>query len=200
MSWSISREHDAVPSCELKRHLEYVHQESLHWNPIQILNRMGEDDEVIYSPFLFGYTNYSRLGYTKNRVDFGNSPTNPKNDVSTILGGVGLAISTHCKHKDLAVAYINYVASADTQEGIYTEHGGQPGNLMAWQSARNNTLCNNFFTNTLNTMERAYVRPQHMGWNTFQEQGADLLHKGLQNQTPSDEIIANLNQLYQSIP
>ncbi|WP_273273423.1 extracellular solute-binding protein [Maribacter polysiphoniae] len=185
---------------ELKRHLEYVHQESLHWNPIQILNRMGEDDEVIYSPFLFGYTNYSRLGYTKNRVDFGNSPTNPKNDVSTILGGVGLAISTHCKHKDLAVAYINYVASADTQEGIYTEHGGQPGNLMAWQSARNNTLCNNFFTNTLNTMERAYVRPQHMGWNTFQEQGADLLHKGLQNQTPSDEIIANLNQLYQSIP
>ncbi|MBD0779869.1 extracellular solute-binding protein [Maribacter sp. ANRC-HE7] len=184
---------------ELKQHLEHLHQESIHWNPIQILDRMGADDEIIYAPFLFGYTNYSRSGYTKNSVDFGNSPINPKTDVSTILGGVGLAISTHCKHQDLAVAYINYVASAEIQEGIYTENGGQPGNLKAWQSKANNTLCNNFFSNTLTTMEKAYVRPQHRGWNAFQEQGADLLHKGLLNNTPSDEIIKNLNQLYQSI-
>ncbi len=185
---------------ELKQHLEYLHPESINWNPIQILNRMGEDDELIYSPFLFGYTNYSRLGYAKNIVNFGNSPSNPKTNVSTILGGVGLAISTHCKHQDLAVAYVNYVASAEIQEGIYTENGGQPGNLIAWQSATNNALCNDFFVNTMETMNKAYVRPQHKGWNKFQEQGSELLHNGLLNNIPSDKIIMNLNQLYQSIP
>ncbi|MGB3151908.1 MAG: extracellular solute-binding protein [Maribacter sp.] len=184
---------------ELKRHLDYLHPQSMHWNPIQILDVMGEGDELIYAPFLFGYTNYSREGYKKHIVHFGNSPTNPETDVSTILGGVGLAISTHCEHKELASAYISYVADAETQNGIYTENGGQPGNLKAWQSKTNNILCHNFFDNTIKTMYQAYVRPQHMGWNAFQEQGADILHEGLLNNTPSATIMLHLNQLYQSI-
>ena len=184
---------------ELKIHLEYLHHDSINWNPIQILSRMAEDNEIIYSPFLFGYTNYSRSGYAKNLVKFGNSPTNPNIEVSTILGGVGLAISAHCEHRDLAAAYVNYVAKAETQEGIYTKNGGQPGNLEAWQSDANNRLCNNFFANTMDTMNKAYVRPQHMGWNKFQEQGAELLHNGLVKDIPSDTIMKKLNQLYQSI-
>lgn len=184
---------------ELKRHLDEIHPDSIHWNPIQILDRMAADDEIIYCPFLFGYTNYSRMGYAKHIVDFGNSPTNPTTDVSTILGGVGLCISAQCKHKELASAYISYVADAETQNGIYTKNGGQPGNLKAWQSKTNNALCHNFFSNTMETMEKAYVRPQHKGWNTLQEQGADVLHDGLLRNTPSANIMSHLNQLYQSI-
>lgn len=184
---------------ELKIHLEYLHHESINWNPIQILNRMAEENEILYSPFLFGYTNYSRSGYSKNLVKFGNSPINPNNEVSTIMGGVGLAISVHCEHQEVAAAYVNYVAKAETQKGIYTKNGGQPGNLVAWQSDVNNTLCNDFFVNTMETMEKAYVRPQHMGWNKFQEQGADLLHNGLVQDIPSENIMKKLNELYQSI-
>jgi multiple sugar transport system substrate-binding protein len=51
----------------------------------------------------------------------------------------------------------------------------------------------------METMEKAYVRPQHMGWNSFQEQGADILHDGLVNDKPSIKIMSDLNQLYQSI-
>jgi multiple sugar transport system substrate-binding protein len=184
---------------ELKIHLEYLHHESINWNPIQILNRMAEENEILYSPFLFGYTNYSRSGYAKKLLKFGNSPTNSNIDVSTILGGVGLAISSHCEHQDVASDYINYVAMAETQVGIYTKNGGQPGNFIAWQSEVNNALCNDFFINTLETMKKAYVRPQHMGWNKFQEQGAELLHNGLVKDIPSDTIMKKLNQLYQSI-
>ena len=179
--------------------MEYLHHESIDWNPIQTLDRMGEGNEIIYSPFLFGYTNYSRAGYAKNLVKFGNSPVNPNSGVSTILGGVGLAISAHCEHGDVAAAYVNYVATAETQEGIYTKNGGQPGNLIAWHSDDNNTLCNDFFVNTMETMEKAYVRPQHGGWNKFQEQGADLLHNGLVQDIPSETIMKKLNELYQSI-
>ncbi|WP_422079314.1 ABC transporter substrate-binding protein [Ulvibacterium sp.] len=184
---------------ELKEHLKHLHPESLNWNPIQVLDNMAAGDEIIYSPFLFGYTNYSRKGYAKNVVHFSNSPANPANDVSTILGGVGLAVSAKCKQVDLAVAYVDYVARAETQEGLYTKNGGQPGNLIAWESASNNVLCHDFFDETRTTMERAYVRPRHKGWNKFQEEGAELLHNGLVKNSPSDKVMKDLNQLYRSI-
>jgi len=184
---------------ELKGHLNYLHSDSLNWNPIQILNHMATNDEIIYSPYLFGYTNYSREGFAKKNINFSNSPTNPKNNISTILGGVGLAVSAKSKHADLAIAYAVYVAKGETQEGIYTENGGQPGNLLAWQSSVNNGLCNNFFNNTLKTMEMAYVRPQHPGWNKFQEKGAAMLHSGLVKNISSTSLVKGLNQLYRSI-
>ena len=115
------------------------------------------------------------------------------------MGGVGLAVSAKSKHADLALAYAGYVAKGETQEGIYTENGGQPGNLLAWQSAVNNGLCNNFFNNTLKTMEMAYVRPQHPGWNKFQEKGAAMLHRGLVKNISSTSLMKGLNQLYRSI-
>lgn len=184
---------------ELKNHLKYLHPDSLNWNPIQVLDCMATDDHIIYSPFLFGYTNYSRVGYAKHIVNFSNSPTNPKHAVSTILGGVGLAISSKSNYPNEAIAYADYVASAEIQESIFTENGGQSGNLKAWQSEANNNLCSNFFADTLKTMQEAYVRPQHIGWNQFQEQGSNILHDGLIHQTPSNLILKKLNELYQSI-
>ncbi|RDY61134.1 extracellular solute-binding protein [Flagellimonas nanhaiensis] len=184
---------------EIKHHLEFLHPSSITWNPIQVLDSMGATDEIVYAPFLFGYTNYSRKGYSKNLVHFSNSPVNPDHSISTILGGVGLAISSKCQHADLAVEYTSYVAKAEIQEGMYTQNGGQPGNLAAWEHEGNNEMCNNFFSNTLKTMQNAYVRPQHQGWNRFQEQGADLLHNGLLKNTASAQIVKELNQLYQSL-
>ncbi|AUP79522.1 extracellular solute-binding protein [Flavivirga eckloniae] len=184
---------------ELKHHLKFAHPESINWNPIQILDSMGSDNTIIYSPYLFGYTNYSRAGYSKNILCFGNSPTNPKTKVSSILGGVGLAVSSKCEHPALAAAYVSYTAKAETQEGVYTKNGGQPGNLVAWKSEDNNKLCNNFFKDTLETMENAYVRPQYPGWNQFQEQGADILHNGIVKDISSDKLMKELNKLYQSI-
>lgn len=184
---------------ELKYHLEFLQPESINWNPIQILDKMGQEEEIIYCPYLFGYTNYARKEYSKNIVNFVNSPVNPLHDVSTILGGVGLAISSKCKYVFEAVEYLNYVANKKFQKGKYTQNGGQPGNLEAWKSKKNNHLCNNFFNDTIGTLDHAYVRPQHPGWNLFQEQGADLLHQGIQKNVMSEKLMKNLNQLYQSI-
>jgi len=184
---------------QIKEHLKYVHPESLHWNPIQVLDHMAANADIIYAPFLFGYTNYSREGYAKHIVNFSNSPINSKHDVSTILGGVGLAISAKCKHPELATTYVDYVASAEIQTTTFTENGGQPGNLLAWQNKDNNRLCSNFFDDTIKTMQKAYVRPRHQGWNHFQEQGAAILHDGLVQKTPANKIMKSLNQLYKSI-
>lgn len=184
---------------ELKFHLQYLHPDSIHWNPIQVLDQMGQEDEIIYSPYLFGYSNYAREGYASKLVHFSNSPKNPQNDISTLLGGVGLAISAQCKRIKEAVDFVSYVAHPENQAGAYLQHAGQPGNLRAWKSKESNRLCNNFFYGTLETLEKAYVRPQHPGWNSFQEQGADLLHKGLTRNEPSHAMMKQLNELYRSI-
>lgn len=184
---------------EIKFHLDFIHPESMNWNPIQILERMGNDEEIIYSPYLFGYTNYSRLAYTKNLVHFSNSPIGAQKNISTILGGVGLAVSAQCKYPSTAASFVEFVAGAEIQEGIFTRNGGQPGNIKAWQSIENNQLCNNFFNDTILTIENAYIRPQHPGWNQFQEQGADLIHEGVLKNRNSEKIMKELNTLYQSM-
>jgi multiple sugar transport system substrate-binding protein len=48
-------------------------------------------------------------------------------------------------------------------------------------------------------MEMAYVRPQHPGWNKFQEKGAAMLHRGLVKNISSTSLVKGLNQLYRSI-
>lgn len=183
---------------DIKYHLEFLHPGSMSWNPIQILDRMGNDEEIIYSPYLFGYTNYSRKGYSANLVHFTNSPVNESNNVSTILGGVGLAVSSKTGHQLIAAKFVEFVASAEIQKGIFTQNGGQPGNVEVWNDKNNNELCNNFFNDTLETLEKAYVRPQHPGWNQFQEQGADLLHRGVLENRDSRKIMDELNELYQT--
>ncbi|MGB5435873.1 MAG: extracellular solute-binding protein [Maribacter sp.] len=189
----------AVVIDQLKYHLEFLHPESINWNPIQLLDHMANNEEIIYAPYLFGYTNYSRLGYARNLVTFIDSPRNPKMGVSTILGGVGLAVSANCSHKETAVDLLKYIANPENQEGAYVQHQGQPAALRSWQNEANNILCGDFFKNTMSTMRKAYVRPQHPGWNQFQEQGAEIIHKGMIKNREAIVLINELNALYKSI-
>lgn len=184
---------------EIKFNLNFIHPESLNWNPIQILDRMGNDDEIIYSPYLFGYTNYSRKGYTKNLVHFENSPVGKQKDVSTIMGGVGLAVSALSKNPSEAARFTEYVAGAKIQEGLFTKNGGQPANKLAWNNMTNDKLCHNFFKDTVWTIKNAYIRPQHPSWNEFQEQGADIIHESILKNVNSEKAMNQLNALYQSI-
>lgn len=184
---------------DIKFHAEHSHPESLNWNPIQILDRMGNEDDIIYSPYLFGYTNYSRKNYTKNLVHFTNSPIGKQKDISTIMGGVGLAVSALCKQPTIAANFVMYAASAEIQKGVFTENGGQPASKLAWESTENNVLCNNFFKDTKLTIENAYIRPQHPGWNQFQEHGADIIHEGILKNMSSETIMKQLNELYKSV-
>ena len=184
---------------DIKFHVAHSHPESLNWNPIQILESMGNEDEIIYSPYLFGYTNYSRKNYTKNIVHFTNSPVGQQQNLSTIMGGVGLAVSALCKHPSIAANFVMYAASAAIQKGVFTLNGGQPASKIAWENAENNVLCNNFFKDTKLTIENAYIRPQHPGWNQFQEQGADIIHGGILRNISSEIIMKDLNEFYKSI-
>ena len=168
---------------------------SIDWNPVQVLDRMAGSDEIVYVPYCFGYVNYAWLD-RPNPISFGDSPLWSGAQTATVMGGVGIAVSSVCGHKAEAVEYVRYVTDPNIQKSTYLFSGGQPGQLDAWTSEYCNRLTGQFFLNTLSTMERAYMRPRVPGWNVFQEQGGVIVNDYLRGRYTAEETADKINSLF----
>lgn len=168
--------------------------ECLQRNPIATWELLSVSDAVAYCPFAYGYSNYSRPGYSAHSVTTGNLIiTDDGRAFRSTLGGAGLAISARCTHKAIAAEYVQYVASSQCQKTLYFDSGGQPGNRTAWLDDEVNRRCNNFFKNTLSTLDRAYLRPRFPGYLEFQECAAAVVHDYLVRGQSEREVIVELN-------
>jgi multiple sugar transport system substrate-binding protein len=159
----------------LKKLYTVAHPESTKWNPIRLYDHMAAEKDVVYCPLAFGYTNYSRNAYVENKLFFGPIP----GKTNALLGGAGIAVSKYCKAIDKAVAYAAWVCSEKFQVTIYTETGGQPAHKKAWLNEPANEITGHFFSNTLSTIEEAYVRPRNDKWPLFQEELGEIIHSFL---------------------
>lgn len=148
-------------------------------NPFEISERLVETDEFWYAAPLYGYTNYSRAGFRKRTLTYDDVPSFDGRATGSQLGGAGISVSNYSEHKQLAAEIAAYLSSAEVQNGPYTERFGQPGNLRAWLSPRMNSLTNNFFRNTLRSIEGAWVRPRLVGWPDFQFDVSQVIHRSL---------------------
>ncbi|MGB6428953.1 MAG: extracellular solute-binding protein [Candidatus Acidiferrales bacterium] len=163
-------------------------------NPIATWELLSTSDTVAYCPFAYGYSNYSRAGYSTHALETGNLiATDDGLLFHSTLGGAGLAISARCAHKAIAAEYAQFVASPHCQSTLYFDSGGQPGNRTAWMDDEVNRRCINFFRNTLHTLERAYVRPRFAGYLEFQEHAAVAVHRYLAAGRPEEDVIAEMN-------
>jgi multiple sugar transport system substrate-binding protein len=181
----------------MRQVLPLLHPESLNWNPIQVLDRMSSTDELIYCPWLFGYSNYARTGYASFQCQFTNIPTlNGGLSKGAILGGAGLAVTSKCKNPSVAADYASFVASAECQRTIYFESGGQPGNIEAWRDPAVNRVSNNFFLNTLETLTHSYLRPRYPGYIHFQTQAGLLVHNYLKTGGDAGHLLEELDHLH----
>src|SRR5262249_11908007 len=152
----------------LKRLADGSSPEALEWNPIAVWERMSEADDVGYCPLGFGYSNYARLGYRKHLISYTNIPTGRVGGpLGAVLGGAGLAISVRCRELPTALDYVQWVASANCQRNLYVRTGGQPANKRAWTDPEVNRMTNRFFESTMETLERAYLRPRFPGFVNF---------------------------------
>ncbi len=172
------------------------HPDSLKWNPIMMYSAMSNSDEVVYCPLAFGYSNYGRPGYARQRISFANVPAQGSILKGGILGGTGYAISRRCQHVDDAIRYGTFIASADIQSGLYFESGGQPGHRRAWLSDRVNAASNEFFRNTLASLDNAYLRPRHNGYLKFQEDSWYAVHEFLTNGGAAAQLLERLDEMY----
>ena len=144
-------------------------QRSLSLNPPQLLDIMATEDRIAYCPMAFGYSNYSRLGFRRHTLQFGDLPSASGNPHGSTLGGAGIAVSAKSPHREDAVEYATWLASAPIQAGRYFENGGQPAHRDAWTSEAVNASVGGFFTRTLSTLDEAFLRPTWPGYLGFQD-------------------------------
>ena len=85
--------------------------------------------------------------------------------------------------KRLALKYSFWVASEQCQKDLYYKSGGQPGHLNAWIDTSINKDCENFFKNTLDTLEKSWLRPRYDGYMYYQDIAGTLVNNFLKEET-----------------
>lgn len=165
-------------------------------NPIQVYEAMVNSDAIAYCPFAYGYSNYSRTGYSKNLLHFYDLVRLNNNPMISSLGGTGLAVSSFSKNIPEAIQYAEFTGSSNVQQNIFADNGGQPGHLQAWKSDRINALTHDYFKNTLPALERAFLRPRYAGHMYFQDHAGDVVRDYLMNGGDEELVLEVLNSLY----
>lgn len=177
-----------------------LHESSRADDPIGISDRMAETDEILYVPLMFGYSNYARAGFRQHRLRFGNAPSGAGGAIGSVLGGVGLALSSRSRQTDAAADLAREIASPATQCGIYVRSGGQPGHGAAWGSPEANALTGGFFRSTRRTMDQAFLRPRVPGHRAFQPQAGALVHACIWTDAlPVSECLAGYRRLVETL-
>ena len=176
----------------MKKLSSLVPKDCLEMNPINALDYMSSNNDKVYCPLLYGYSNYSRKNFRDGLIKFTNIPSfdeNINNCKGAQIGGTGLAISKETKNIEIALDYVFWVASEECQKTLYYYSGGQPGHIKAWKDKNINNDCNNFFINTLKTLENAWLRPRFDGYMYFQDIAGTIIHDYLKNDKQADITI-----------
>lgn len=152
----------------LIRLLEVSHKNSKDMDPIDMLEKMNNSNEIIYCPLVYGYSNYSRKNFGKHPLTFREMARSNSIPNGSMIGGVGLSISTMCKYTKEAVEFVEMVSDPDFQRTAIFNAGGQPGHLIAWQDKNVNDNSDDFFKGTLETLKNGSMRPRFAGYIDFQ--------------------------------
>ncbi|MEM7737174.1 MAG: extracellular solute-binding protein [Deinococcota bacterium] len=177
----------------LKRLAKRAHPNCLNWNPINTYDAMSQGDEIAYCPLAFGYSNYARGNSNGAVLTFSDIP----GVRGGLLGGAGIAVSKFSEHSQEAAEFSVWVSGGEVQAGVYVEAGGQPGNVTAWQDDTCNALTNNFFKNTLATLEHAYMRPRDAGFVHFQKFMGNRIHTFLRSEDDPKNCIQDLREAFE---
>ncbi|KAA1246401.1 ABC transporter substrate-binding protein [Aquimarina sp. RZ0] len=165
-------------------------------NPIQVYEAMTSTDQFAYSPFAYGYSNYSKKGYAKHILKFHDVVNLEEKKLVTTLGGTGLAISSECDYKDIAAKYVQYTASPEVQKTLFFNNGGQPGHRLAWEDTYTNFNSMDYFKDTLPTLDRAFLRPRYHGHMYFQDNSGAPVREYMMNGGNAKNVLSELNRLY----
>ena len=168
----------------------------LEMNPIQIAELMTKTDDIVYSPFNYGYSNYSKKNYANNVLKAGGLVTFNGKRLRSTLGGAGIAVSSKTKHAKTAMKYAEFTASEKIQSGFYFDFGGQPGHRKSWLNEEVNKQSKNFFKDTLQTLDEAIMRPQYYGYMHFQDEASLVVHDAVTGKIFIEAAVDKMNSIY----
>tara|TARA_R110002050_G_scaffold97971_2_gene203632 strand:+ start:18055 stop:19194 length:1140 start_codon:yes stop_codon:yes gene_type:complete len=168
----------------------------LEMNPIKVAELMTQTNDIVYSPFNYGYSNYSKKNYADHTLKAGSLVTFNGKRLQSTLGGAGIAVSSKTEHAQIAMKYAEFIALEKTQSGLYFEFGGQPGHRKAWLNEDVNKQSKNFFKDTLQTLDEATMRPQYYGYMHFQDEASPVIHDAISGKTAIETAVDKMNAIY----
>ena len=196
--WAVSDEMSLRALEQLRELASLCPRDIFNWNPIAVYEALSRREDYVYCPFAYGYSNYSRAGYSDNVLIFDDMvDIGGHGRCQSTLGGTGLSISTGCKSVEVACEYAMFCASPVIQRTIFFENGGQPGHRGAWTDDEVNRRSSNYFRNTLPALDRAYLRPRFPGYLHFQDQGGAPIRQYLMQGGDDRQVLAELKKLFQ---
>jgi multiple sugar transport system substrate-binding protein len=178
--------------------IRYLDPRCFDMNAIGALEELaGGEGTAAYCPLVFGYTNYSRVGFRSRLVLFGDVPTFDFGQLPTgaLLGGVGLAVSASSAFVREAAGVALWLAGPEAQAGVILEAGGQPAHPAAWENEQANALVGRFFTSVRRTMNGSWMRPRSPGYVAWQNASLDVIHTALRIGAGFDSAVDELNRL-----
>lgn len=167
-------------------------------NPIGILNLMASADSLAICPLVFGYVTYAAPADSWHMaIRFENAPRSALGGrPGTTLGGTGIGLSTRCRVAPELIAHLSWLMSSAAQVDFIPTHDGQPSRRDAWQSSAVNRRWGDFYRNTFDTLEQAWVRPRHNGYIPFQGAASAILRSALVDLTPDAALLDQLEAIY----
>ena len=196
--WAVSDEMSLSALEQLRELANLCPRDIFAWNPIAVYEALSRRADYVYCPFAYGYSNYSRPGYSDNVLVFDDMvDIDGQGRCQSTLGGTGLSISTGCKSVEIARDYAMFCASPVIQRTLFFENGGQPGHRGAWTDDEVNRRSSNYFRNTLPALDRAYLRPRFPGYLHFQDHGGAPIRQYLMQGGDARQVLAELKRLFQ---
>ena len=190
----------AAALAELQKLVSLCDPACLERNPIRTAEWMSQttDPRAAYCPFAYGYSNYSRPRYAPFLLKAGGLVTFQGKRLRSTLGGAGVAVSSKTKNPQACMDFARFTAAPETQMGVYFQSGGQPGHRAAWTDDAVNEASNNFFRDTLQTLDESILRPQFPGYMDFQDAATPVAHACVRGAVSPSDAAAEINRLYQN--
>ncbi len=190
----------AAALTELRKLVSLCDPACLERNPIRTAEWMSQtyDPRAAYCPFAYGYSNYSRPRYAPFPLKAGGLITYQGKRLRSTLGGAGIAVSSRTRYPQACMDFARFTVDPETQKGLYFQSGGQPGHRAAWTDDAVNEASNEFFRDTLRTLDESLLRPQFPGYMDFQDAATPVAHACVSGAVSPSDAAVEINRLYQN--
>ncbi len=171
--------------------------EQVDMNPIDVLEVLANGDEFACSPCLFGYVNYAREGFRRNRITYASLPTcEGFGPPRSILGGAGIGVSAKTAAPEEAIDFARWISSEPVQSGVYLANNGQPAHRESWVSLASDPEVAGFFKGGFQTMEEAWTRPRDPWFLGFVDDVCAIMPDFFRKAIHVETQLAKINDLY----
>lgn len=164
-----------------------------HRGPRTVLEALAQGDGPVYCPLVPGCATATRSG--RHPLAFGAPPA-----ARGVLAGTGLAVSRRRAHDPLIREalrdHLVRLLADPVQCGLFPVTGAQPAARAAWADARAGRRWGGFYRATLDTVETAWILPNHPGFPAFQHTASELLRAALVEHRAPAAVVNDLNRLY----